>query len=137
MKKLLLAAILSVGMSAPAFADVVVIVNTENSASLSKTDIKRMFLGKKNKFANGTKVKPYYLAQGHAARDEFNKKVLGKSSSQIKAYWSKLIFTGKGTPPDALGDVSAVIKQVASEPGAIAYIEADAVTDAIKVIATY
>ena len=80
---------------------------------------------------------PIYLAQGHDARGEFNKKALGKSSSQLKAYWSKLIFTGKGTPPDALGSVEDVIAKVAADPSAIAYIDAGSVTDAVKVVKNY
>ena len=137
MKKLLLAAVLGLGFSAPAFAEVAVIVNPSNSAAISKDDVGRLFLGKKSKFSDGSKAKPFYLAQGHSARDEFNKKALGKSSSQIKAYWSKLIFTGKGTPPDALGSIEAVLKRVAEEPGAIAYVDAASVDDTVKVVMTY
>ena len=80
---------------------------------------------------------PIYLAAGHNAREEFNKKALGKSSSQLKAYWSKLIFTGKGTPPDAIGNVEDVIAKVASDPSAIAYIDAGSVTGTVKVVQTY
>lgn len=137
MKNIFLVAILSLGLSTLACADIAIIVNLENSASISEGDIERIFLGKKSKLSTGTKVTPYYLAQGHTARDEFNKKVLHKSSSQIKAYWSKLIFTGKGTPPDALGSIEAVMNRVAKEPNAIAYIDSKSVNDKVKVIATF
>ncbi|HEY7771626.1 MAG TPA: phosphate ABC transporter substrate-binding protein, partial [Marinagarivorans sp.] len=89
------------------------------------------------RFADGSKAVPFYLAQGHDAREEFNQKALGKSSSQLKAYWSKLIFTGKGTPPDALGSVKDVIAKVASDPEAIAYIDAASVTDKVRVVQSY
>lgn len=34
-----------------------------------------------------------------ALRDAFYTKVTSKSPAQIKAYWSKIVFTGKGQPP--------------------------------------
>ena len=133
----LLIALLGITLSAPAFADIVVIVNPANASEVTTDDVERLFLGKKNKFANGNKAVPFYLAQGHDAREEFNNKALGKSSSQLKAYWSKLIFTGKGTPPDALGNVEDVLAKVASDPEAIAYIDAASVTDAVRVVQAY
>ncbi|MDZ7923856.1 MAG: phosphate ABC transporter substrate-binding protein [Marinagarivorans sp.] len=99
-----------------------------------------MYLGffrKKTAFEDGSKATPFYLAQGHDAVEEFNKKALGKSSSQLKAYWSKLIFTGKGTPPDALGNIDDVLARVASDPSAIAYIDAAKATKNVKVVVTY
>ena len=137
MKRILLSAVLGLTIGMPALADVVVIVHPSNAASVSEDDIGRLFLGKKNKFSDGAKAMPIYLAQGHDAREEFNKKALGKSSSQLKAYWSKLIFTGKGTPPDALGSVEDVIAKVSADPSAIAYIDAGSVTDAVKVVKNY
>ncbi len=135
--KILLATILTFSVQSLSWAEVAVIVHPSNTATISPEDIDRIFLGKKNTFSDNNKATPFYLAQGHAAYDEFNKKALGKSSSQIKAYWSKLIFTGKGTPPDAIGDVKAVIAKVASDPSAIAYIDATQVTDEVKVVAKY
>ncbi|WP_053979501.1 phosphate ABC transporter substrate-binding protein [Marinagarivorans algicola] len=137
MKNILMASMLSLSLAAPVFAEVVVIVNPANTANISDDDIGRLFLGKKSKFSDGSKAIPIYLAQGHAARDEFNKKALGKSSSQLKAYWSKLIFTGKGTPPNALGSVNDVIEKISTDPSAIAYIDAASVNDSVKVVATY
>lgn len=120
-----------------ALADIAVIVHPSNTAEVSQDDVVRLFLGKKNKFSNGAAAVPIYLAQGHDAREEFNQKVLNKSSSQLKAYWSKLIFTGKGTPPDALGSIEDVIAKVSAEPDAIAYIDAAKATSAVKVVLTY
>ena len=124
-------------VSSQSFAEVAVIVNPANNSAISEKDIKRIFLGKSKSFSDGKKITPYYLASGHKPRDEFNKKVLRKSESQLKAYWSKLIFTGKGTPPDALGSVEALIAAVAEDPSAIGYIDASSVDDKVKVIKKY
>ena len=62
---------------------------------------------------------------------------MGKSGSQYKAFWSKLVFTGKGKPPKEMSGDAAVIAAVSANPDAIGYVSASAVTDAVKVIATF
>lgn len=119
------------------FADVAVIVNSSNSTTLSDNDISRLFLGKLKKFSNGEKVILANLKFGNATRNEFEKKVLKKSSSQVKAYWSKLMFSGKGKPPKELGSDKDVLALVAGNPGAIAYVDAASVDGSVKVIKTF
>ena len=65
---------------------------------------------------------------------EFEQKILKKTSSQIKAYWSKRIFSGKGKPPKEVAAEHDIISLVAKNVDAIAYVEASSVTDAVKVI---
>ncbi|KPH64739.1 phosphate ABC transporter substrate-binding protein [Pseudoalteromonas porphyrae] len=135
MKKLILASLIST-CSFVAFADVAVIVNPSNSNSLDKNEIKKIYLGKSKSFADGVKVNPVNQ-NGNSVVDEFNNKVVGKSSSQLNAYWSKLVFTGKGTPPEKLDSDQAVIDFVVSNADSIGYIDSAKVSDAVKVIATF
>jgi hypothetical protein len=67
----------------------------------------------------------------------FNEKILNKTSSQMKAYWSKLVFTGKGTPPKELLSDKEVIDLVSKNPNMIGYIQKESVTAAVKVVATF
>lgn len=119
-----------------AMAEVVVIVHPSNAAVVSGDDISRIFLGKKSSFPNGSDATPYYLAAGDPIREAFEEKALGKTSSQLKAYWSKLIFTGKGTPPPETANSDAAVAKVAADPSAIAYVDSGAVTGAVKVALT-
>jgi hypothetical protein len=59
---------------------------------------------------------------------------LGRSSSQVSAYWSKLVFTGKGIPPKEVADDAAVVDLVSKNPSVIGYIDKASVTDAVKVV---
>ena len=113
-----------------------VIVHPSNDSNLDQSSISRIFLGKAKSFSNGTSVVPVDQAEGAAATEEFNSKVLSRSSSQLKAYWSKLVFTGKGTPPEKLSGDAAVIEKVANTPGAIGYISGDA-SGNVQVVATF
>jgi len=83
--------------SAVAMADVVAVVSAENSVTaLNKSQLADIFLGKTNRFPDGTQAAPIDQAEGSAARNEFYDKIVGKTAAQIKAYWSKIIFTGRG-----------------------------------------
>lgn len=119
------------------YAEVAVIVNSANQNTLSESDISRLFLGKMKSFDSGNSVLPINLKVGDPIRDEFEQKALGKSSQQIKAYWSKLVFSGKGKPPKEMDSVADIIAFVSSNPDAIAYIDSASVTDAVKVVKTF
>ena len=135
MKKLILASALSL-CSFGALAEVAVIVNPGNANALDAETIKKIYLGKAKSFDNGNKVNPA-TQNGTAIADEFNSKVVGKSSSQLNAYWSKLVFTGKGTPPEKFDSDQAVIDFVASNGDSIGYIDSSKATDKVKVVATF
>lgn len=136
MKKL----ITVVGFSLTTFfaaAEVVVVVHPANQNTLDATSISRIYLGKAKSFPNGNQVVPVTQTDSSEVTLEFNKKVLKKSQSQIKAYWSKLLFTGKGTPPQIADDDASVIKLVANNPNIIGFVRPDAVTSDVKVVAKF
>ena len=115
-------------------ADVAVIVNPENTAVLSDSDISRLFLGKLKQFSSGDKAVAINLKLGSNTRDEFETKALGKTSSQIKAYWSKQVFSGKGKPPPELVSDKDILSMVAADNNIIAYVDAASVDDTVKVV---
>lgn len=135
MKKILLGAMLALG-SASAIADIAVVVNPGNANSVDADVVKKIYLGKSKSFSDGLTVSPVNQ-DGTAVADEFNDKVVGKSSSQLNAYWAKLVFTGKGTPPAKVNTDQAVIDFVASNSGAIGYVDSASVSDKVKVVATF
>lgn len=135
--KLVFVALLSLACAANSWAEVSVIVHPSISDSASKKDISRIFLGKSKALPGGHKVTPISLSEGNSARDEFNEVVLRKSDSQLKSYWSKLIFTGKGQPPSELENDAAAVDKVASDPNSIGYVDSASVTDTVKVLATF
>ena len=96
---------LLLSVSLPALADVAVIVSAKNPASsLTKEQASDLFLGKATSFPGGGSASPVDLPESSPVREDFYSKVTGKSASQAKSYWSKMVFTGKGTPPKELSD---------------------------------
>lgn len=131
MKKTLCVAALL--LSQLAFAEVAVIVHPSNNNALDEATVAKIFLGREKSFADGKSVVPVSLSETAAASTAFNDTVLKKSSSQLKAYWSKLVFTGKGTPPKEITSDEEMIKLVATNPSLIGYVDASKVDASVKV----
>ncbi|WP_342114425.1 hypothetical protein [Pseudoduganella sp. OTU4001] len=133
MKKILTALLASTLAAAalPASAEIVVIVNKDNPASrMFSEQASQFFLGKSAMFT------PVDQAEGSKIRADFYQKVADKDPAQVKAIWSKLVFTGKATPPKEFKSNADVKKAVAEDPKAIGYIDKSAVDDSVKVILT-
>lgn len=131
-KMLCLLALLGLGsMSGTASADVVVVTAAGSSAAgLTKEQIADIFLGK------STALIPIDQAESSPLREEFYSKVTGKSAAQVKSYWSKMAFTGKGTPPKEFASSAEIKKALASTPNSIGYIEKGAVDGSVKAVLT-
>lgn len=95
---------------------------------------KRLYLGKTGNYPDGNAAEVIDQTAGEAARTVFYEKVVGKTDSQAKAYWSKQIFTGKGTPPEEVGGNDSVKSKITNTPSAIGYIDAAAVDASVKQI---
>jgi len=131
MKQLIKASVAAaiLALAAPAMAEVVVVVNPKAAeSSMTKDQVAQFFLGK------SSAMTPVDQPDSAPVRAEFYKKVTDKDASQVKALWSKLVFTGKATMPKEVGDSAAVKKAVAADPKAIGYIEKSAVDASVKVI---
>ncbi len=128
--------VLAVSLSAlSANAEIVVVVNPASSLDkLSDEDIGRLFLGKIKTFPNGKSATALNQNTDTTARGEFDSGVLGKSSQQLKSYWSQLIFSGKGKPPKEVGGDADMLKAVAADPQAIGYDSSSAVDSSVKVV---
>lgn len=108
-------------------ADVVVIGNP-SAAPLTKDQVADIFLGKSQSSV------PVDQVESAPIRGEFYKKATGRDQAQIKALWSRLVFSGKAQPPKEVADSAAVKKAVAADPKAVGYIEKSAVDGTVKVL---
>jgi ABC-type phosphate transport system substrate-binding protein len=125
-KSLLIASGISIAMfSSSIFADLVVIMNQKNSdIVLNKSDISKIFLGKKKKFPNNQLAMPIDLMDAEI-KNNFYFNISNKSESQLKSYWARMIFTGKQSPPDIIDNANDVIDLVSNNPNVIGYVEQD------------
>jgi ABC-type phosphate transport system substrate-binding protein len=124
-------------MPVVAMADVVAVVSAKSAVTtLSKSQITDIFLGKTTRFPDGSPAVPIDQSEGTLARDEFYSAFTGESAAQLKAHWSKIIFTGRGQPPKTVPNSVAMRKLVAENPAAIGYIDASLMDETLMVTMT-
>lgn len=124
-------------VSALANAEVAVIVNPANDATFTHDDIASLFLAKTKKFPNKETAVVVDRPEGSSIRVSFTDTILKRNEQQLKSYWSRLIFTGKGVPPQQLESDDEVKGLVSRNPDTMGYIDAASVDDSVKVIATF
>ncbi|MEP7312300.1 MAG: phosphate ABC transporter substrate-binding protein [Pseudomonadota bacterium] len=115
-------------------ADVVAVVSAKSSVTaLSKNQVADIFLGKTVRYPNGMQAVPIDQVEGSAARTEFYSIYASKSPAQLKAHWSKIIFTGRGKPPAAVANSVEARKLIAADTRAISYIDRSAVDSSVRI----
>jgi ABC-type phosphate transport system substrate-binding protein len=116
-------------------ADEVTVVSAKSTVTtLSKSQVADIFLGKITRFPDGTQAVAIDQSEGTLARDEFYAKIAGKSAAQMQAYWSRIIFTGRGQPPKAVPSSSEVKKLLVANPNTIGYVDPKLVDDTLRVV---
>ena len=118
-----------------ALADVVPVVSAKCSLDhLSKKDLADIFLGRTARLPDGEQVQAIDQDEGSPVRDEFYATFLGKTPAQLKAHWSKIIFTGRGKPPLAVPNSGETHRLLATNPHAIAYMDRSQLDSTVKAV---
>jgi ABC-type phosphate transport system substrate-binding protein len=94
----------------------VVVANEAGPASLSKSDLSRIFLKK------SPQLTPVDQDKEAKVRSTFSKSVLGRPLSAIISYWQQQIFSGGESPPVEKTSDADVLAFVRSNPKAIGYV---------------
>lgn len=120
--------------NAAAQAGLAIIAHPSNPlAGITEEEAAKIYLGKSASFNNGRPATPVDQVEG-PTRTKFNTKVLQKDDRELKTYWSKLLFTGKGRPPEEIGDDAAVKAWVAKNPSGLGYVDGKVVDGSVKVL---
>lgn len=126
LKNTILFVLLSALLMAPMASaqDIVIIANPDVSLdSITPSDIKKIFLGKKADWGNGSKI-TFFTAGQRETHETLLKKFVKKTPSQYRIFWKKQAFTGKGKIPRSSGNDQEMVDLVISTKGAIGYVSA-------------
>lgn len=113
-----------------------VVVNAQRpDDSLSRKELSRYFLRQITRWDDGAQVVPLDQAKGNPVREAFLDAIHGKDEADYAKYWVRLVFTGRGQPPDEIQGDAGVLGAVASNRAAIGYVSASArLPDGVKAI---
>lgn len=116
-------------------ADVVAVVSARSAVTnLNKNQVAEIFLGKTARFPDGSPAVPIDQVEASPVREKFYLQFTGKSAAQMKAHWSKIIFTGRGQPPQVVANDIEAKKLLASNPSAIGYMEQSLIDGSVRAL---
>lgn len=105
--------------------DIMIIANKDVPVStLSKNEIRSIFLGEKVKWSNNQKI--IFVILKSDVHNAFLKEYVGNTASQYRNYWRKMVFTGKSKSPKSFNNMDKLIRYIANTSGAIGYIPSQA-----------
>lgn len=114
-------------------AEVVVVAAADSAiGQLSRDQVVSIFLAKSRMIGN-VAVKPLDI-KAPQLQTEFYAKVIGMSEDQYKAYWSRLIFTGKAFPPKEVATVAEAKQKLNDNSSLITYTPIEAVDNSLKIL---
>jgi len=100
-----------------------VIVNVQSELTeLNRKQVMSLFLGRARSFPNGKSTKAFDYQIGSQLRENFFEWLTGKSISDIDAYWARLRYSGRTSPPRVISDLDTILYIVSKNHNAIAYI---------------
>lgn len=128
-------------LSPPCLARTSIAVITSKDShvdALTKKQVNDLFLGDDRFLPNGERMQLVDQAKAAPITTEFYEVVSQMSLKEVARHWAKIIFTGRGMPPEQVeGGDQNVKAWVKSKKNSIGYIYSDAVDDSVKVLLTF
>lgn len=125
---------LMVACGSAVHAEVVVVTSARSGPiELSREQAEKLYLGRSTTLGDGTPVNLVDLPNG-STRDEFYVKLTGKNPTQIQAYWSRIVFTGRASPPKEAGSIAEARQWLIDTPNIIGYLERNDVSPGLRIL---
>src|SRR5437762_2320172 len=130
-----LSLLLIVAAAASAAEFKIVANNATQFSSLSREELKAIFMKRSSRWKDGSDVTPVDQAAASPTRARFTQEVHGKPVAAIESFWQQQIFSGRQVPPITKASDDEVLAFVRATPGAIGYVSSTTPTGGVKVIA--
>ncbi|MFZ2267336.1 MAG: hypothetical protein WAV95_07125 [Azonexus sp.] len=130
----LLLALLSIG-TRQACAELVVVTGPKSGVErLTKQEVIFLFMGRWRLLPSGIQAMPIDQAIDSPERTDFYHRLVNKEPSEIKAYWSRLVFSGGSRPPYATESREELLRLISNNPGAIGYLDRSQVDSRLRIV---
>ena len=123
------------GLGSTANAEPVVVVSAASSLrQLSQDEVVNIFLGRYRRLPNGDTALPIDQPESSPVRADFYRRLVNKDLNEINAYWSRLIFSGRTSPPLQASSAADVMVWLLGQPGGVAYVERTQVDKRLRIV---
>ncbi len=116
-------------------AETVVVVNAASPINqLSQDEVVNIFLGRYRRLPTGGTAIPIDQPESSPLRAEFYRKLVNKDLNEVNAYWSRLIFSGRTSPPLQTATAAEVIALLMGNASGIGYIDRSQLDKRFRVV---
>ncbi len=122
-------------LAADGRGELLAIVHPHNHAAVTAAGLESIFLRRERHWPDGGIVVPLNLVPESAARQAFDRVVLGMSPDEVARHWLDQRIRDGTSAPRELADPSIVVKLVAHLDGAIGYVPSGTELQGVVVIA--
>lgn len=127
--------VFSLGFLSPAKAQIAVIVNPGNSVeNITTADLGEIYSGDMTRWPGGGKIVLVDQKSNKELSDRFYQVILNKTTGKVRQIWIKKMLQGEMPTPEAKESNESVVSFVSRTAGAIGFVEAGSVTEAVKVV---
>lgn len=132
LRLLVLAALLASAL--PVKAQVVLVAAAAGPVeTLSRSEAELLYLGRRTTLDDGQGVSLLDLPIG-AVRNAFYQQLTGKNPIQIRAYWSRQVFTGRALPPREARSIAEARELLVAEPNTIGYLPEAEIDSRLRIL---
>lgn len=122
-------------ISTPCLAELVVAVRSDSEiGTLSRNEVVDIFLGRFRQLPGGRLAEPLDQAPQSPERQAFYALLINKTTAEINAYWARLLFTGRVTPPKSMETSDKMLDELQHNPRAIGYLDRNKVDRRLRIV---
>ena len=116
--------------------DFKVVVNDANPlTTIRATNLSQIFLKQTAAWPGGLSAYPIDQAPNNEVRQAFSLAVHKRDAKAIRAYWQRMIFSGRAVQPVEESTDADVLSAIRANPGAVGYVGASTpVRDGVKIL---
>lgn len=117
-----------------AFAQIAIVAGARSTLpDLTAAQAEQFYLGRAYSLPDGTAVVLADLPAG-GTRDQFYEQLTRKNPNQIRAHWSRMVFTGRALPPQEAASVEQLRQWLAAQPNLIGYLPVSELDARVRVL---
>jgi hypothetical protein len=125
-------------LPALARAELVVVAHPDSGIKeMTRDELINIYLGRFRRLANGLVAEPIDAPGESPLRSLFYQQLVGKSLSEINAYWARLVFSGKTRPPLSSPSTDEAVKYVSQKPAALTYLPREQVDGRVRIVFSF
>ncbi|NEV62090.1 hypothetical protein [Thiorhodococcus minor] len=114
----------------------IVVVMSANSGieALTREQVINIFFGRFRKLPNGETAVPVDQPAGAPLKSAFYRQLVNKDLAEIRAYWARLVFSGRTAPPEQTKTEQEALQLLLEQPGAVGYLWEGSLPPRLRVV---